>query len=70
VTLRQKPEAVFHFLKRDDMEAFLDHVPDNPDGRRGYLLTVIPVYTTQEFSFAIKDLEDNFVGLSAKLPVA
>jgi len=52
------------------MEAFLDHVPDNPDGRRGYLLTVIPVYTTQEFSFAIKDLEDNFVGLSAKLPVA
>lgn len=46
----------YHFLKRDDMDDFLDHVPDNPDGTRGYLVTVIPVYKTDEISFAIKDL--------------
>lgn len=52
------------------MEEFLDHVPDNPDGSQGYLLTVIPAYTTIEFSFAIKDLARDLVGLAEKLPVA
>jgi hypothetical protein len=52
------------------MEAFLDHVPCHENGSQGYHLTVIPVYTTDEFSFAIKDLAKDLVGLSAKLPVA
>lgn len=70
VTIRNHPDLTYHFLKRDDMEAFLDHVPDIPDGSKGYLLTVIPAYTTDEFSFAINDLARDFVGLSAKVPVA
>lgn len=70
MTIRNHPELTYHFLKRDDVEAFLDHVPCHENGTQGYHLTVIPVYATDEFSFAIKDLAKDFVGLSAKLPVA
>lgn len=56
VTVWNNPELTYHFSKRDDMEEFLDFVPEAPEGGRGYSLGVIPVYVTGDFSFAIKDL--------------
>lgn len=69
VTIRNHPELTYHFLRRDDAEAFLEHIPSNTDGRQGYYLTVIPAFTTQEFSFAIKDLAKDLADIYGELPL-
>lgn len=56
MTVWNNPELTYHFSKRDDMEEFLDFVPPDEDGGRGYSLNVIPVYVMGDFPFAIKDL--------------
>lgn len=70
MTIQGRPDLTYHFLKLDDMEAFTEHLIDRDEGPLGYRLTVIPVYTTEEFSFAINDLAKSMVAESEENLVA
>lgn len=70
VTIRNRPDLTYHFLKRDDALEFIERIPSNTDGQQGYYLTVIPAYTTLEFPFAINDLERDYLSVAEELPVA